>query len=94
MNSINNDSYEIAAAKVFCDLYALIKEDEKEIEHNKHEKDYSEYKVYENNVSSSNFNITEDELNKIKNKDDMTEIFNIINSYDKELVSTVQKNWL
>ena len=28
MNSTNNDSYEMAAAKVFCDLYALIKEDE------------------------------------------------------------------
>ena len=28
MNSTNNDSYKIAAAKVFCDLYNLIKEDE------------------------------------------------------------------
>ncbi len=31
MNSTNNDLYEIAAAKVFCDLYALIKEDENKI---------------------------------------------------------------
>ena len=28
MNSTNNNSYKMAAAKVFCDLYALIKEDE------------------------------------------------------------------
>ena len=32
MNSTNNNSYEIAAAKVFCDLYALIKEDENKID--------------------------------------------------------------
>ena len=32
MNSINNDSYKTAAAKVFCDLYALIKEDENKID--------------------------------------------------------------
>ena len=32
MNSTNNDSYEMAAAKVFCDLYALIKENEKTID--------------------------------------------------------------
>ena len=28
MNSTNNNSFEIAAKKIFCDLYALIKEDE------------------------------------------------------------------
>ena len=28
MNSTNNNSFEIAAKKVFSDLYALIKEDE------------------------------------------------------------------
>ena len=38
MNSTNNNSFEIAAKKVFSDLYDLIKEDE--------------YKIYENNVSS------------------------------------------
>ena len=27
----------MSATKVFCDLYALIKEDEKEIDYNKHE---------------------------------------------------------
>ena len=32
MNSTNNNSFEIAAKKVFSDLYALIKEDEKETE--------------------------------------------------------------
>jgi hypothetical protein len=42
--------------KNFCDLYALIKEDEKE---------YDEYKIYEKNSSSFRFNITEDELDKI-----------------------------
>jgi hypothetical protein len=30
MNSTNNNSFEIAAKKVFSDLYALIKEDENE----------------------------------------------------------------
>ena len=29
MNSTNNNSFEIAAKKVFSDLYALMKEDEK-----------------------------------------------------------------
>jgi hypothetical protein len=33
MSSTNDASYEIAAAKVFGELYALIKEDEKEVEH-------------------------------------------------------------
>ena len=32
MNSTNNNSFEIAAKKVFSDLYVLIKEDEKETE--------------------------------------------------------------
>ena len=35
MNSTNNNSYKMAAAKVFCDLYALIKEDEYKIDNNK-----------------------------------------------------------
>ena len=56
MNSTNNNSFEIAAKKVFSVLYALIKEDEKE---------YNEYKIYENNVSSFSFNITGDELIKL-----------------------------
>ena len=66
---------------MFSDLYALIKEDEKE---------YNEYKIYENNVSSFSFNITEDELNKINSEDDITKIFNIICSYDEELVSIIK----
>ena len=33
MNSTNNNSFEIAAKKVFSDLYALIKEDDKETEY-------------------------------------------------------------
>ncbi len=33
MNSTNNNSFEIAAKKVFSDLYALIKEDENETEY-------------------------------------------------------------
>ena len=32
MNSTNNNSFEIAAKKVFSDLYALIKEDENKID--------------------------------------------------------------
>ncbi len=35
MNSTNNISFEIAAKKVFSDLYALIKEDEYKIDNNK-----------------------------------------------------------
>jgi len=38
MNSTNNNSFEIAAKKVFSDLYALIKEDEKETEYKKDNK--------------------------------------------------------
>ncbi len=33
MNYTNNNSFETAAKGVFSDLYALIKEDEKETEH-------------------------------------------------------------
>ena len=32
MNSINNDSYKIAATKVFSDLFTLIKDDENKID--------------------------------------------------------------
>ncbi len=35
MNSTNNNSFEIAAEKVFSDLYALIKEDGYKIDNNK-----------------------------------------------------------
>ena len=34
MNSTNNNSFEIAAKKVFSDLYALIKEDENKLDEN------------------------------------------------------------
>ena len=39
MKSTNNNSFEIAAKKMFSDLYALIKEDKKETtECNKHKR--------------------------------------------------------
>ena len=44
MNSTNNNSFEIAAKKVFSDLYVLIKEDEKE----------TEYKIDNKNTDDKN----------------------------------------
>ena len=65
MNSTNNNSFEIAAKKVFSDLYALIKEDEKETEYKKDEIDNN--KKDNKNVISNN---KKDNKNVISNKKD------------------------
>ena len=63
MNSTNNNSFEIAAKKVFSDLYALIKEDEKE----------TEYKI-ENNKKDNKENIKKDNIKKDNNKKDNKDV--------------------
>ena len=63
MNSTNNNSSEIAAKKVFSDLYALIKEDEKE----------TEYKI-ENNKKDNKENIKKDNIKKDNNKKDNKDV--------------------
>jgi hypothetical protein len=71
MNSTNNNSFEIAAKKVFSDLYALIKEDENE----------TEYKI--DNKKTDNKTVIS---NKIDNKktDNKTVISNKINNNKKD----------
>jgi hypothetical protein len=59
MNSTNNNSFEIAAKKVFSDLYNLIKEDEIE----------TEYKTDKNVISNKKDN-KKDNKNVISNKKD------------------------
>ena len=63
MNSTNNNSFEIAAKKVFSDLYALIKEDEKETE-NKIDNNKKDNKNVKSN-KKDNKNVIS---NKIDNK--------------------------
>jgi hypothetical protein len=76
MNSTNNDSYKMAAAKVFSDLYALIKKDEQEIEHN-------EYKVYENKIDNKDIisNTIDDKPKQINLLDLNKDIINIIGDF-------------
>ena len=71
MNSTNNNSFEIAAKKVFSDLYALIKEDENE----------TEYKI--DNKKTDNRTVIS---NKIDNKktDNKTVISNKIDNNKKD----------
>ena len=57
MNSTNNDSYKMAAAKVSSNLYALIKQDEQDIEHN-------EYKINLLDLNKDIINIIGDFVKK------------------------------
>ena len=68
MNSTNNNSYKMAAAKVFLDLYTLIKADEQEIEHN------------ENKID----NTIDDKPNQINLLDLNKDIINIIGDFVKQ----------
>ena len=68
MNSTNNNSYKMAAAKVFLDLYALIKADEQEIELN------------ENKID----NTIDDKPNQINLLDLNKDIINIIGDFVKK----------
>ena len=68
MNSTSNNLYAMAAAKVFLDLYALIKADEQEIEHN------------ENKID----NTINDKSNQISLLDLNKDIINIIGDFVKQ----------
>ena len=70
MNSTNNDSYKMAAAKVFSNLYALIKQDEQEIEHN-------EYKINLLDLNKDIINIIGDFVKKDNLKREKEEIENV-----------------
>ena len=71
MNSTNNNSFEIAAKKVFSDLYVLIKEDEN--------------KPKQINVLDSSTDILKDDKPKPINLLDLnTDILNIIGNFVKK----------
>ena len=66
MNSTNNNSFEIAAKKVFSDLYALIKEDENETEYKIDNKKTDNKTVISNKIDNNK----KDNKNVISNKID------------------------
>ena len=85
MNSTNNNSFEIAAKKVFSDLYDLIKEDEIETEN----------KTDKNVISNKKDNIKKDNKNVISNKiDNKNVISNEIDDKPKQVNSLEQINVL
>ena len=84
MNCTDNIYYWTTAAKVFSELYAFIKVDEKEVECNNHKKEYKEDKKYDNNLSAFNDYIAVEKLNKFYNRGNITWIFDIIRTYDKK----------
>ena len=82
MNSTNNNSFEIAAKKVFSDLYALIKEDEKETEYKIDNKTVIDNnKIDDKNVTSNEIDDKPKQINLLDlNKD----ILNIIGDFVKK----------
>ena len=68
MNSTNNNSFEIAAKKVFSDLYALIKEDEKETEYKTDHKKTDDKNVISNKKENKNVSSNKKDNNKKDNK--------------------------
>ena len=81
MNSTNNNSFEIAAKKVFSDLYALIKEDEKETEYKIDNKTVISNKIDDKNVKSNEIDDKPKQINLLDlNKD----ILNIIGDFVKK----------
>ena len=82
MNSTNNYSFEIAAKKVFSDLYALIKEDEKETEYK------TDHKKTDDKNEKDNKNVISNEIDdkpKPVNLLDLdNDILNIIGDFVKK----------
>ena len=82
MNSTNNNSFEIAAKKVFSDLYALIKEDEKETEYK------TDHKKTDDKNEKDNKNVISNEIDdkpKPVNLLDLdNDILNIIGDFVKK----------
>ena len=82
MDSTNNNSFEIAAKKVFSDLYALIKEDENETEYKIDNKKTDNKTVISNKINNNK----KDNKNVISNKiDNKIVISNKID--DKNVIS-------
>ena len=102
MNSTNNDSFEIAAKKVFSDLYALIKEDENMIlnEIDNDDKPIKSNKLDLNNdvLDKNNdcltipicINIKDEEV-EISKTLDKKSIIEVISKYNKDLASKINK---
>ena len=90
MNSTNNNSFEIAAKKVFSDLYALIKEDEKEtenkIDNNKKDNKNVISNKIDNKIVKSN---KIDDKNVISNEiDDKPKPFNLLD-LDNDILNII-----
>ncbi len=87
MNSTNNNSFEIAAKKVFSDLYALIKEDENETEYKIDKKKTDNKTVITNKIDNKKTDNKTVISNKINNnkKDNKNVISNKID--DKNVIS-------
>jgi len=88
MNSTNNNSFEIAAKKVFSDLYALIKEDEKETE-NKIDNNKKDNKNVKSNKKDNKIVISNKIDNKIV-KSNKIDDKNVISNEIKELTDEEQ----
>jgi ribosome maturation factor RimP len=88
MNSTNNNSFEIAAKKVFSDLYALIKEDEKETE-NKIDNNKKDNKNVKSNKKDNKIVISNKIDNKIV-KSNKIDDKNVISNEIKELMDEEQ----
>ena len=102
MNSTNNNSFEIAAKKVFSDLYDLIKEDENKT---LNEIDYDD-KPIKSNKLDLNYDVLDknndcltipicikinDEEVEISKTLDKNSIIKIISKYNKDLSSQINK---
>jgi glycerol-3-phosphate cytidylyltransferase-like family protein len=86
MNSTNNNSFEIAAKKVFSDLYALIKEDENKIDNNKKDNKNVKSNKKDNKIVISN---KIDDKNVISNEiDDKPKPFNLLD-LDNDILNII-----
>ncbi len=100
MKSTNNNSFEIAAKKVFSDLYALIKEDENITTNEIDNKPIKSNKLdLKNDVLDKNndcltipicINIKDEEV-EISKTLDTNSIIEVISKYNKDLASKIKK---
>ena len=100
MNSTNNNSFEIAAKKVFSDLYDLIKEDENMTLKDDKPKPIKSNKLDLNNdvLDKNNDCLTIPICINIKNEEveisktlDKNSIIEVISKYNKDLASKIKK---
>ena len=100
MNSTNNNSFEIAAKKVFSDLYNLMKEDENITTNEIGDKSIKSNKLDLNNdvLDKNNdcltipicINIKDEEV-EISKTLDKNSIIEVISKYNKDLASKIKK---